>query len=267
MPGTTRSAMRTRGNSRPTTQGEGDRQQEDAESRGQEGHGDGRRRAQAIERGEGDPVPEAARAVELGSARHRGQGRGHGAHSGAHDEVDLDAALVEGPQHARVVGARGAAAGEHEGRATLWRVLLHRPPRSCAYVNTSRTRAARSMRFPRRRPRDSRRRDGAPGSTGAARADRRATAASRRSGAGPGRPRARPEWTPRASGRSSAHRTLLENRARPAPDTSSTSLRVGRHHEASGSRLRDESGQEGRRAPQAGRGPRSTPSTSRARTR
>ena len=47
---------------------------------------------------------------------------------GADDEVDLHPALVEGPQHARVIRAGRAASREHERRAPLRRVLLQSSP-------------------------------------------------------------------------------------------------------------------------------------------
>ena len=56
---------------------------------------------------EGPPArarPEPVRAVEPRAPAHRGVGSSDGADPGAHDDVDLDAALVEGLEDAGVVG-------------------------------------------------------------------------------------------------------------------------------------------------------------------
>src|SRR4029453_1616623 len=87
--------------------------------------GEGRGGPQPVEAREARAVPQAPRTIELRAAADGSEGRGDGTRARPDDEVDLHAALVERAQDAGVVGTRRPDPREHDGRASLRRVLPH----------------------------------------------------------------------------------------------------------------------------------------------
>ncbi len=109
----------------PRDQGEGQGQEEHGERRPEQAGPEDQGGAEALELAAAGAIPEPTGSVELGTARGRGEGRGNRSDPGAHHEVDLDPALVERLQDARVVGPGRAGPAEDESGATLRRVILH----------------------------------------------------------------------------------------------------------------------------------------------